>query len=374
MLHTLVVGAGRSGRGLHLPALARAGALAGRRRVFAPGPILCFDPSPARAPGPDPAADTRPVASLRAAAAAADPARTVVHLCTPPGVRTALLEELAELGYRRILVEKPLAADERELAAVLALRRRFGLRLVVVSQWLTSALTHRLRAAVRDGRLHGLGPHGGGAERDRAPDLGRLRKVAVVQRKPRFLRSLTSRSHPTAFDVELPHSVGVALALGGAARVRSAWWSDMSLGNVEVPRLGRAGLTLEHGAGATTEVFSDLTAPTRERRITLDFDHGTLVGHYPCSADDDTAQLRTATDDGSLHLVFHDDALPDFVLAAYEHFAGLRRLPERDALGLQVRAVRLLTAAKALCAGTPSAPDTGGPLAAEGMTSRADPV
>lgn len=373
MLHTLVVGLGRAGRGLHLPALARAGALAGRRSVFAPGPALSFDPQPAVAPAPAPPAGAHQVASLRAAAAAADPARTVVHLCTPPGVRALLLEELAELGYRRILVEKPLAADERELAAVLRLRRRFDLRMAVVAQWLTSALTHRLRAAARDGRLHGLGSHGGDGASRSAPDLGRLRTVSVVQRKPRFLRSLTSRSHPTVFDVELPHSVGVALALAGGARVESASWSDMALGNVEIPRLGQARLVLGHHSGATTEVFSDLTAPTRERRITLDFDRGTLVGHYPCSEDDDTAQLRAATEDGSVHLVFHDDALADFMLGAYEHFAGLRRLPEQEAFGLQVRAVRLLTAAKALCA-DPPAPAAGGGLRGEGMISHADPT
>ncbi|MUL42032.1 oxidoreductase [Streptomonospora sp. PA3] len=370
MLHTLVVGLGRAGRGLHLPALARAGAQAGRRRVFAPGPALSFDPH--HPTGVPPTAGMRPVASLQAAAAAADPAHTVVHVCTPPGVRAHVLEELALLGYRRILVEKPLAADERELAAVLRLRRRHGLQLVVVAQWLTSALTHRLRAAVRDGRLHGLQLYSGGAPAP-APELGRLRSVSVVQRKPRFVRSLTSRAHATVFDVELPHSVGVALALAGGARVCSASWSDMALGNVEVPRLGQAALVLRHETGTRTEIFSDLTAPTRERRITLEFDHGTLVGHYPCSEDDDTAQLRSTTEDGSARLVFHDDALADFMLGAYEHFAGLRRRPVQETFGLQVRTVRLLSAAKALCSGPP-APPVCGPARGEGMVRHADPA
>ncbi|GAA1760385.1 hypothetical protein GCM10009834_17420 [Streptomonospora arabica] len=369
MLQTLVVGLGRAGRGLHLPALARARSLAGRRPVFAPRPVLCFDPLGRPDPPPP---GTQPVASLRAAADTADAADTVVHMCTPPGTRIRLLEELAGLGYRRILVEKPLAADERELEAVVALRRRFDLHLAVVAQWLTSALTHRLRAAVREGRLHGLSPHGDGAPVP-PPELGGLRSVSVVQRKPRFVRSLTSRAHPTVFDVELPHSVGVALALAGGARVASASWSDMALGNVEVPRLGQAGLVLQHDSGAATEIFSDLTAPTRERRITLEFERGTLVGHYPCSEDDDTSQLRAATEDGSLHLVFHDDALADFVLGAYEHFAGLRRPPVEDAFGLQVRAVRLLSAAKAMCAERAAA-GPGSPVRAGERIRHADPA
>ncbi|MDT0301417.1 Gfo/Idh/MocA family oxidoreductase [Streptomonospora wellingtoniae] len=369
MLQTLVVGLGRAGRGLHLPALARAGSLAGRRPVFAPRPVLCFDPLGRPDPPPP---GTRPVASLRAAAEAAEPANTVVHLCTPPGVRIRLLEELARLGFRRVLIEKPLAADEPELEAVVALRRRFDMHLVVVAQWLTSALTHRLRAAVREGRLHGLSPHGDGPPIP-PPELGALRSVSVVQRKPRFVRSLTSRSHPTVFDVELPHSVGVALDLAGGARVESASWSDMALGNVEIPRLGQAGLVLRHDSGARTEIFSDLTAPTRERRITLEFERGTLVGHYPCSEDDDTSQLRASTEDGSLRLVFHDDALSDFVLNAYEHFAGLRRPPVGDAFGLQVSAVRLLSAAKAMCADQ-TAPRAGAPAGGEERIRHADPA
>ncbi|QBI55531.1 Gfo/Idh/MocA family oxidoreductase [Streptomonospora litoralis] len=370
MLHTLVVGLGRSGRGLHLPALVRARAQAGRHRVFSPGPDLVYDPRPPSG-GLLPNPGVRAVPSLRTAAEAADPARTVAHLCTPPGTRVKVLEELARLGYRRILIEKPLAADEVELAAVLRLRRRFGLQTAVVAQWLTSALTHRLRAAVREGRLHGLGVPGADGAPGTAPRLGRLRTLRIVQRKPRFVRSLTSRAHPTAFDVELPHSVGVALTLAGGARVRSASWSDMALGNVEVPHLGQAHLVLEHRTGARTEILSDLTAPTRERRIVCEFDRGSLTGHYPCSEDDDTAQLRSTTDDGSAHLVFHDDALADFLLGAYEHFAGLRALPLDDAFGLQVRAVRLLSAAKDLCAGHTD-PGAVGSASEERTTCHAD--
>ncbi|MBV2366052.1 oxidoreductase [Streptomonospora nanhaiensis] len=350
MLHTLVVGLGRSGRGLHLPALNRARALAGRRRLFSPGPVLTHDIRALR--GEPPLPGTRPVTALAEAAALVDPARTVVHLCTPPGVRSRLMADLAALGYRRILVEKPLAPDEPELAAVLGARRRHGLDLVVVAQWLTSALSYRLLAAAREGAF------------------GALRAISVLQTKPRFVRSLTSRAHPTVFDVELPHSVGLALALAGPARVRAAACTDMALGNVEVPRLGQARLVLDHRSGTRTEIFSDLMSPTRERRIRLEFDTATLVGHYPCSEDDDTAQLRTTTEDGSSHLVFHDDALADFMLRAYEHFAGRR--PITDLFDIQVRTVRLLAEAKRVCA----APATGagraaGPALTEAVPPRA---
>ena len=84
MLHTLIVGMGGSGRGLHLPALARV-------RAAAPGlltgaPVVAVDPfrPPAGVAG------VVTAGSLEEAARLHPPARTVVHLCTPPGARASL--------------------------------------------------------------------------------------------------------------------------------------------------------------------------------------------------------------------------------------------------------------------------------------------
>lgn len=326
MLHTLIVGMGRSGQGLHLPALTRV-------RAAAPGllartPVVAVDPfrAPAEVPG------VVDAGSLEEAARLSPPSRTVVHLCTPPGARASVLAHLAGLGYRKIIVEKPLAVDLTGLVAVARIRRRWDLDVTVATHWLDSALTRRLRAAVRGGRH------------------GELRRIDVIQNKPRFTRSAAVHDHPTAFDVELPHALAVVLSLAGGARIAGASWEDMVSGRLRLPRLGRARLRLDHFAGVRTEIDSDLTSPVRERRITLEFDRAVLVGHYPCSEADHTAQLRVVRPGGEVtRSVFTDDAFAAFLRGAYARYAGPVSRMHRT-LPVQVDTVRLLTEAKRLCA------------------------
>ncbi|MFC9087354.1 Gfo/Idh/MocA family oxidoreductase [Nocardiopsis dassonvillei] len=323
MLHTLIVGLGRSGEGLHLPSLAKARAQA--PALFAPGPVVGFDPFRGPVEG------VLSADSLEEAARCAPPPRTVVHLCTPPHLRSGPLEHLARLGYRMVVVEKPLALDLVDLAAVARLRRRWDLDLTVTTQWLDSALTRRLRAAVR-GRV-----------------FGDLRAVTVVQNKPRFTRTAQAPGHPTAFDVEVPHALAVVISLAGGADVTAASLEDMVTEQTRLPGLGRARLDLAHHGGVRSRIDSDLTSPVRERRIALEFDRAVLTGHYPCSAADHTAQLSVdATGHRASHSVFADDALPAFLRAAYARYARSFRGP--GTLPVQVEAVRLLTEAKRLCA------------------------
>ncbi|WP_028647122.1 oxidoreductase [Nocardiopsis sp. CNT312] len=327
MLHTLIVGLGRSGEGLHLPSLAKA-----RDReptLFAPGPVLGFDPFLPPVDG------VLAVGSLAEAADRARPEDTVVHLCTPPHVRSGLLAALAETGYRRVIVEKPLALDLVGLAEIARVRRSRGLDITVSTQWLDSALTRRLRSAVRSG------------------PFGRLRSVTIVQNKPRFTRTARVPGHPTAFDVEVPHALAVAIALAGPADVARAELEDMVTERTRQPGMGRARLDLRHHAGVRTRIDSDLTSPVRERRITLRFDGAELIGHYPCSAADHTAQLRVEVPGRkTFHSVFDDDALTAFLVSAYTRYADPSP-PVGDLPG-QVEAVRLLVEAKRLCAPAPA--------------------
>jgi predicted dehydrogenase len=242
---------------------------------------------------------------------------------------TEVLTELAGLGYRKILVEKPVALQESELLHIERLRRASDLELVVVAPWLASTLTERIESIVQE-----------------AP-LGRLRSISVLQRKSRFSRSMAGSGHPTAFDVEMPHAVGVALALAGGATVRDARCEDMAFGDVVIPRMGRAWLDLEHGGRTRTLIHSDMTSPARERRITLDFEQGKVVGHYASGEDDNTAQLWTRAGSLVTRVVFRDDSLSTFMARTYEQFAT-PGVPDRD-LALHCDVVRLLAQAKAAC-------------------------
>lgn len=295
------------------------------RHLFDDAPIIAFDPwgTQAELPG------VTLVRSLAQAGDMANPEHTVVHLCSPPATRVELLEQLAWLGFQKVLVEKPLAVDTHELAEITRVRQQWNLDLVVVAPWLASALTHRIRQTLRDG------------------ELGALQSMFVVQRKPRFTRSLTGCGHPTAFDIEMPHSIGVALAIAGNANVCRAQLTDMRFEDVVFPRLGSAWIALDHENGASTEILSDLTSPTRERRITLKLERGTLIGYYSSSEADHTSQLMTTAWGRETRSVFHDDALTIFILQTYKHFAAPG--PESDGLALNAEVVRLLSEAKRIC-------------------------
>ncbi|MBM7769872.1 putative dehydrogenase [Actinokineospora baliensis] len=320
MLGTLVVGLGRAGAGLHLPVLRKLGH--GGGRPFGRPPITVYDPRRRLAEGE--AGDLGDVAvahSLAHAATLLDPERTVVHLCTGPSARLRPLTELADLGFRRFLVEKPLAADEVELREILRLCDHGGLDLLPVTQWRSSELTARIRGVLTGGRL------------------GQLRSIEVTQSKPRFARTLAGDDHPSAFDVEVPHSLAVALLLAGRGEVVGAGCTDMLLGDAVFPALGSAWLRLRHADGVHTDIRADLTSPVRERRITLELDGGTLVGHYPISAADEYAQLSVRTRGGKVDSVFRDDSLAAFLTAAYRHFDGAERIADEPATGAAVVAV-----------------------------------
>ncbi|MFF1607121.1 Gfo/Idh/MocA family oxidoreductase [Amycolatopsis sp. NPDC058278] len=325
MLRTLLVGLGRAGAQLHLPVLA--GARAAAPQLFDDEPVVGCDPW--RTPPGRPGLIVRE--SLASAAAEVDPARTVAHVCTPPESRSDVLAELAGLGFRRLVVEKPLAIDTDELSRVIELRRRHGLRIAVVEPWLTSSLTARLTALGRDGRL------------------GEPRSITLVQNKPRFRRSLTTTSHRTAFDVELPHGVGLALRLAGNARVTHASGTDLVVGKTRVPRMGGARVGLRHTNGTRTEIESDLTSPVRERRVVLRFENGTAVGHYAVSSDDPYSQLTVTVDGRREHQVLRDDSLTEWMIYAYRLFQGSRDQHAKS-FSVACDVARLLSVAKNISA------------------------
>jgi predicted dehydrogenase len=314
MPHTVVVGLGRSGAGLHLPVLTRL--RAEFPELFGSQPIVGFDSGTGMALRDgcvDVVAD-----SLLRLEAFVPPGDTVVHVCTPPDTRVAVLTSLAAQGFRRFVVEKPVAGDLAALAAVERLRATYGLRVVVVTHWLASALTRRLVRLVR------------------SEEHGPLTAITVHQDKPRFTRA-GNPAHADAFEVEIPHALAVALTIAGPAELTGAGWTDPPTGP-----LGGAWLTVRHRGGTRTTIHSDLTSPVRRREITLRLRDTTVVGHYPVSADDHHAQLRIGAGPRE---VFEDEALGAFLLAAYRYFTGATVAPPGE-FAVHAAVVRVLAAAR----------------------------
>jgi predicted dehydrogenase len=327
VLRTFIVGLGRAGMELHWPVLR--GLRERSPWLFGGDPPLALDAQDKRAAAAN--AGLVPVSSLSEARRLTDPANTIVHVCTPPTARLDLLRRLSAAGFRQIVMEKPLAADAATLAEIDRVRQEAELNMVVVAHWLDSALTRRLIELTRTG------------------ELGPLRAISVTQLKPRLRRTLGSTGHPTAFDVELPHSVGVALRIAGDAKVATAELTDMRVGRLVVPGMGSARLSIDHDTGPRTTIFSDLASPVRERRIELEFADGRAIGHYPGGEDDHFAHLTVARgvglSAGVTADVFPDDALSTFFTRVYEEFADGLSFDEE--FWLATRVVELLDDAKA---------------------------
>ncbi|HEV7806219.1 MAG TPA: Gfo/Idh/MocA family oxidoreductase [Solirubrobacteraceae bacterium] len=328
-LRTLIVGAGRSGRGLHLRGLERARATCSEP-LFAEQRPLAVDPSPLARE----LASEQYGADVREALHTVDhldPDLTVVHVCTPPVGRAAVLSTLGERGYRKVLVEKPLATSLHELQEIEKLAAAWDLRLGVVSPWLASSLTYRLQELLGDGVV------------------GQVRRLAMYQHKPRFTRTLDGVLHPTAFDVEVPHAVSLALVLcGSKAIVTDAACHDMVIDAIVVPHLGCARLHLEHATGVVTDIHSDLTAPIRRRTVRVEGDEGALTAYYSIDSDDHYVQLARASH-AVRHAreVFYDEPFPRMLIEWYRGFAGTAPMPVSD-FAFNRRVVEILSAAKLL--------------------------
>lgn len=330
-MRSFVVGLGRAGAGLHLPVLAKL--RSSTPQLFGNAPVVACEPRQNVAARPGLVVEP----TLATAADGLDPAETVVHVCTPPTERLTVLSELATLGFRKIIVEKPLAADIDDLARIIRLRRKHKLHIEVVEPWLTSTLTWRLVELIRGGRF------------------GAPKSIDIVQNKPRFRRSLMAPGHPTAFDVELPHGVALALRLAGAARVTHASGTDLEVEGNLGPRMGGAVVGLRHNTGIHTEIRSDLTSPVRERRVTVEFEKGGAVGHFAVSGDDHHSQLTLRSNGRTEHAVLRDDSMTEWMFQAYRKF----QLGGEQTLGFTfaTEVVQLLSVAKNICAEPVSRPE-----------------
>jgi predicted dehydrogenase len=328
MLRTLVVGLSREGACAHLPVLAALRDTT-TEPLFDDHPMVVCDTRAGARPFGD---DISVVDGLERAARIAAPDRTVVHVCTPPGERLPLLTRLAELGFRRLVVDEPLTTDVSELDGIQALRERVGLDIVVAGHWQTASLSQRLGRIVGSSRF------------------GALRSVTVAQHRPRFADPLTNEDLPTAFDVELPHSLAVVLDLAGPADLADAEWADLACVGRRVRRLGSARLILRHHDGVHSTLYSNLMSPVFERRITLRLDGAIVTGSYPLGEDDNHAQLRVVSDGVDQRAIFPDDTLRTLLLSAYRYFDGGPAEGFGD-FEAQCAAVRLLASAKKRCAG-----------------------
>lgn len=261
-----------------------------------------------------------------------DPLSTVVHICTLPIDHLTTIRKVAELGYTKIIVEKPLAISLRGLEETIQLQERWHLDLLIVANWLSSSLTKSLKDLLDSNKF------------------GHLCQLAIEQHKPRFLRTLRDSGHTTAFDVELPHQVALALYLAGQGiQVIDAACTDMQCGTMIIPYMGTARMTMLHDSGLKSFLFSDLTAQTRKRCVRLSFKNHLVEGCFPAAADVSYSRLRVYDCDHQVleTKLLADDPLTTCFQEYYRYYKRYGHKPVSD-LSFNTIVVSAMTQAKVL--------------------------
>lgn len=331
MQRSLIVGFGRAGKELHLRCLRKALACTDNmgKNLFDQH-VGVVDPISNQSRIEDP--DIQFFTSLNEVSGF-DPASTVVHICTPPHLHAETLKQVADLGYTKILMEKPLTNTLAGLELIREIQACYSLDLLVVANWISSSLTTRLNQLIQSNKY------------------GPLLHITAEQNKARLSRTLANPSHETAFDVEIPHLIALALHLGGTdVEVLTAESADMHIGDQIFTHMGKARISLLHRNGLTSELISNLDTPIRKRCIQLYFENHRVIGYYPSGQDDSYSWIQVYKADGSLleHNVMYDDPLSSVFTEYYRYYEDNEKRPISD-FEFNANVVNVICRAKEKC-------------------------
>lgn len=330
MLTPLIVGFGHAGRDLHLPCLRkvaedRGGALQINplhvidprltdRSSLLPAGVVAHDDleSAMRVLGPD----------------------TVVHVTTPPNCHASTLGEAISVGFNRIIIEKPLAENLAEARRMAESACQPGIDVLVVANWLSSSLTQYIIDRI-----------------DIDPRFTPIGTISLRQTKSRLTRTRTDQSHKTAFDIEMPHMVALALLLAGEeAHLVTASSTDMAIGDNIHQNLGTAYMETQHIKGIRCQIYTDLSSPIRERVIEYRTITGSVKAYFPPDGSDSFSYLFLLDKNGMVcdRIIIHDDPLTNFIEYSYRYFIHGVDRPASD-VKLNIKIVSLLEQAKLHC-------------------------
>jgi predicted dehydrogenase len=278
---SIIVGAGVAGRTLHAPALAAV--RPDRQTIFVD-------------PGAVEDADVVPTLKDVARRGLLGPP-SVVHICTPVGTHVSVLAQAMELGAEQFIVEKPLASDRAQLAALRSLlASRPDVDVVPVAVWPHAISVDAVRDAIE------------AAPRETANSIA----LEMHQHKDRREDARRGRGgSASVFDVEVPHMILLARHLLGPVKRSSVdvRWDALQTVVACTIRL--------HHHDATSTLHSSLDAPERRRSL-----------HVRTSSDDVRVDLPTSRHAPSA-TVYHtglashtvdERPLDAFLRAAYDRF------------------------------------------------------
>jgi predicted dehydrogenase len=327
-IDTLIVGFGRAGRDLHLKCL---------KKLHLVGPdipkVHVVETNPA--PDFEYQREVQLYQSLDAAAARLS-RETIVHVCTPPTSHAKVVEEAARLGFRRFIIEKPLADSYVDACRLAALNDEKGLDILVVGNWTASRLVETLKTGI-------------GARESSLTPIG---TISMSQSKSRVSRTIVNEGHRSAFDVEMPHLVALALHLAGLdAALIDAGTDELKVGPQTYPSMGAAFMELGHVGSWRTRLFTNLASPVRARYLEYQTEQGSIRGYFPADGSDEYSYLLKFDSRGLLldRALIEDDPLSSFLAQSYHYFGTGKDRPISN-LAFNLKVIELLDDARALSA------------------------
>ena len=347
-LGAVVVGLGRAGMGLHVPVLEKIrhdsaaaspfGAVVGlvdtgetgvRRALHRLEYDYGYDPRRVSC------------ATSLADLTGVDPDHTIVHICTPADDHASTLRAATEVGFRRIIVEKPCAANTADVDEMRRIADRTGASVAVINPYLYS----RSVASCKDKiRRVGRQPH----------------YLEFEMSKPRTTPTLLGRSKPeSVMDVELPHQIATALYLTEASRyrvlraeVRHMHYREMDTDVCQVVRNMGVGIVVLELDQCIAVLVSSLDALTRTRELKLRFPNLEHIEAFlPVTGDDHTSVVMEYSGhntDGSIEQTrvakLPDDMLARCLFDMYSRFAA--DAPQLSDLAFNRKVVDVMDRAK----------------------------
>jgi predicted dehydrogenase len=324
-LGAVIVGLGRAGLGLHIPVLEK---LRHDNAAASPfgavvGLVDAVEAGTRRALHRleyDYGYDPRRISCATSLAdlTGVDPDHTIVHICTPADDHVSALHAATEVGFRRIIVEKPCAANAADVDEMRRIADRTGASIAVINPYLYS----RSVASCKD----------------KIQQVGRLpHYLEFEMSKPRITPTLAGRSRPeSVMDVELPHQIATALHLTEASRyrllraeVRHMHYREMETEVCRVvPNMGVGIIVLELDE-CIAVLVSSLDALTRTRVLKLRFPNTEHIEAFlPVTGDDHTSviiEYSGRNTDGSTEqqrvAKLPDDMLARCLFDMYSRFA-----------------------------------------------------
>jgi predicted dehydrogenase len=324
-LGAVVVGLGRAGVGLHIPVLEKIRQVGGAASPFGAvvGLVDTVEVGIKRALHRleyDFGYDSRRISCATSLAdlTGVDPDHTIVHICTPAHDHASTLRAATEAGFRRIIVEKPCAANTAEVDDMRRTADLTGASIAVINPYLYSRSVASCKDKIQE---VGRPPH----------------YLEFEMSKPRITPTLAGRSRPeSVMDVELPHQIATALHLTEASRyrvlraeVRHMHYREMDTEVCRVvPNMGIGVIVLELDE-CIAVLVSSLDALTRTRVLKLRFPNMEHIEAFlPVTGDDHTSvviEYSGYNTDGSTEqqrvAKLPDDMLARCLFDTYARFA-----------------------------------------------------